>query len=73
MSLDRFNFHCALSTSLQCSVYEMDYGHHHPDGGHTYMAVPRTPPQASHKMQRGSPIQLLEELCHKSHHLHHDQ
>ena len=45
----------------------MDYGHHHPDGGHTYMAIPRTPPQASHKMHRGSPIQLLEELCHKNH------
>ena len=44
----------------------MDYGYQHPDGGHTYMAVPRTPPQASHKIHRGSPIQLLEELCHKN-------
>ena len=45
----------------------MDYGHHHPDGVHTYTAIPQTHPQANHKMHKGSPIQLLEELCHLNH------
>ena len=54
--------------SLQCTMYDMvEYHGHHQEGGHTQMAVPRTPPQAGHKIHRGSPIQLLEELCHKNH------